>query len=115
VQSTSILTRPPTVENIGIYECLNQSVIHAPKIVNGSTLINLSIAYAAAVNESKISSAVINNLEAILLETAITAALQCNVTDRNQQNLSQQHRNLLTSTDILGELSPHYYLEGYHN
>jgi hypothetical protein len=94
---------PSGPDDIGVYECTDQGVILAGTASNDTTVINLSLAYAAEINGTDISPETMRQLEFLLLEAAIAAALGCDAPPRTNRLLAKNRRNLLALTDILGE------------
>jgi hypothetical protein len=90
-----------TGDVVGIYECTNQGVALSDDIANVTTLINLSVAYAAEINGTELSPGAVADLEAALLQAAIGAALDCG--SSSNRLLQQQDRELLATTDALGK------------
>mmetsp|Transcript_3857 Transcript_3857/g.5595 ORF Transcript_3857/g.5595 Transcript_3857/m.5595 type:complete len:175 (+) Transcript_3857:220-744(+) len=89
---------------IDVYECSNGTAIRTTQVANDTTLINLSVAYAAEIDGSDISDEALSGLETILLQTVIEAALDCDDATDSGRRLVEQKRELLASTDTLGKL-----------
>ena len=95
-------TVTPTRAQIGIYECSDRGVVRVDTAASETTLIKLSVAYAAEVSGTRISVTLLDKLELIFLESAIAAALGCAPYQLNRQLLQERDRSLLTSTEHLG-------------
>eukprot|EP00546_Thalassionema_frauenfeldii_P015716 CAMPEP_0178910716 /NCGR_PEP_ID=MMETSP0786-20121207/9251_1 /TAXON_ID=186022 /ORGANISM="Thalassionema frauenfeldii, Strain CCMP 1798" /LENGTH=296 /DNA_ID=CAMNT_0020582997 /DNA_START=462 /DNA_END=1352 /DNA_ORIENTATION=- len=101
----SLLSPVPIIvpsDTNNVYECSNGTVVHAGQIANDTTLINLSVAYAAAINGSDIFDAAMNDLESVLLQSAIAAALNCDNILDSRRLRKEEKRSLSASTDTLG-------------
>jgi hypothetical protein len=90
------------LSSVTAFECTANGLGIAGSLGNETTLMQLTVAYAAEAINSTIDDDALDELELLMLETAVGSALEC-VTDRRRRRLVFGHRNLATSTQVLSK------------